>query len=63
MKSRGLLLVVSLLLAPLLVFKVSANSVNLGTAGSTSTVPEPGTLGLLGTGLVLGGAVRRKLRP
>jgi Ice-binding-like/PEP-CTERM motif len=34
-----------------------------GGCGSTSTVPEPGTLGLLGTGLVvLGGAVRRKLR-
>jgi ice-binding like protein/PEP-CTERM motif-containing protein len=31
--------------------------------GGTSTVPEPGTLGLLGTGLVLlAGAARRKIR-
>jgi hypothetical protein len=38
MKSRGLLLVVSLLLAPLLVFRASANSVNLGTAGNYSVL-------------------------
>ena len=34
-----------------------------GGGGGTSTVPEPGTLGLLGTGLViLAGAGRRKMR-
>jgi type VI secretion system secreted protein VgrG len=34
-----------------------------GGCRSTSTVPEPGTLGLLGTGLaILAGAARRKLR-
>lgn len=39
MKSRGLrLLAVSLLLAPLLVFSASANSVNLGTAGNYSVL-------------------------
>jgi Ice-binding-like/PEP-CTERM motif len=34
-----------------------------GSSSSRSTVPEPGTLGLLGTGLaILAGAARRKLR-
>jgi type VI secretion system secreted protein VgrG len=34
-----------------------------GGSSSRSTVPEPGTLGLLGTGLaILAGAARRKLR-
>jgi len=33
------------------------------SGGGTSTVPEPGTLGLLGTGLaILAGAARRKMR-
>jgi hypothetical protein len=31
--------------------------------GGTSTVPEPGTLGLLGTGLItIAGVVRRRMR-
>ena len=39
------------------------NDVIGGGCSSTSTVPEPGTLGLLGTGLaILAGAARRKLR-
>jgi len=34
-----------------------------GGCGGTSTVPEPGTMGLLGTGLVvLAGAARRRMR-
>jgi hypothetical protein len=39
------------------------NNVIRGGCGSTSTVPEPGTMGLLGTGLAtLVGAARRKMR-
>jgi hypothetical protein len=39
------------------------NNVIGGGCSSTSTVPEPGTLGLLGTGLaMLAGIARRKLR-
>jgi len=39
------------------------NNVIGGGCGATSTVPEPGTMGLMGTGLViLIGAVRRRFR-
>ncbi|MFZ0860397.1 MAG: ice-binding family protein [Candidatus Sulfotelmatobacter sp.] len=39
------------------------NVIGGGCSSGTTTVPEPGTLGLLGTGVVLlAGAVRRRLR-
>ena len=39
------------------------NNVIGGGCGTHSTVPEPGTMGLLGTGLaILAGAVRRRIR-
>jgi type VI secretion system secreted protein VgrG len=39
------------------------NNVIGGGCGSTTTVPEPGTMGLLGTGLaILIGSARRRLR-
>ena len=42
---------------------LDSNVIGGGCGSSTTTVPEPGTLGLLGTGLaVLAGAARRRLR-
>jgi hypothetical protein len=42
---------------------VTLDTNTITTCGTLSTVPEPGTMGLLGTGLViLVGAARRKLR-
>jgi type VI secretion system secreted protein VgrG len=42
---------------------LDSNVIGGGCSSSTTTVPEPGTLGLLGTGLaILTGAARRKLR-
>jgi hypothetical protein len=39
------------------------NNVIGGGCSSTTTVPEPGTMGLLGTGLaILVGSARRRLR-
>jgi hypothetical protein len=41
---------------------LQGNSIS-GCGGGTTPVPEPGTMGFMGTGLIiLGGAVRRKLR-
>jgi hypothetical protein len=41
---------------------LDSNVIGGGCGGSTTTVPEPGTLGLLGTGLaILAGAARRKM--
>jgi type VI secretion system secreted protein VgrG len=42
---------------------LDSNVIGGGCGSSTTTVPEPGTLGLLGTGLaILAGAARRKMR-
>ena len=42
---------------------LDTNVIGGGCGPSTSTVPEPGTLGLLGAGLaILGGAARRRMR-
>jgi Ice-binding-like/PEP-CTERM motif len=42
---------------------LDSNVIGGGCGGSQTTVPEPGTLGLLGTGLaILTGAARRRLR-
>jgi hypothetical protein len=40
-----------------------STTISSGDTNFTTTVPEPGSLGLLGTGLIgIGGIVRRKLR-
>jgi len=42
---------------------LDSNVIGGGCGSSTTTVPEPGTLGMLGTGLaILAGAARRKMR-